>query len=86
VIIGLPQGVGGLGILFYCISFHFFHFNITHQVLVGLPQGVGGLGILFYFILVFLEQALGARRAATWGWWLRSFIIFVLFVFHFIIL
>jgi hypothetical protein len=39
VLVGLPQGLDGLAILFY--------FYNTHQVLVGLPQGVGGLAILF---------------------------------------
>jgi len=47
----LPQGVCGLAILFYFISFYFifvYSYN-THQVLVVLPQGVGGLAVLFYF-------------------------------------
>jgi hypothetical protein len=35
VLVGLPQGVGGLAILFYLYD--------THQVFVGLPQGDGGL-------------------------------------------
>jgi hypothetical protein len=44
---GLPQGVGGLAILyhFYFISVYFYN---THHVLVGLPQGA------FYFIYFFL--------------------------------
>jgi hypothetical protein len=55
VLVGLPQGVGGLAILFYFICYN------THQVLIGLPQGDGGLDLLFdlfvcisfYFILVY---------------------------------
>jgi len=46
VLIGLPQGVGGLAILFLFIFVYFYH---PHQVLVGLSQGVGGLAILFLF-------------------------------------
>jgi hypothetical protein len=47
VLVGLPQGVGGLVLLFYFI-FHFIlvHFYNTHQVLVGLSQGVDDLAIL----------------------------------------
>jgi hypothetical protein len=55
VLIGLPQGVGGLAILFYFISVYFYD---THQVLVGLPQGDGGLVPLFYlfcFVLFFFH-------------------------------
>jgi hypothetical protein len=53
VLVGLPQGDGGLVLLFYLFCFHstLVYFYNTHQVLVGLPQGVGGLAILFYFIL-----------------------------------
>jgi hypothetical protein len=48
VLVGLPQGVDGLAILFY---FSLVYYDNTNQVLVGLPQGVGGLAFLFYFIL-----------------------------------
>jgi hypothetical protein len=48
VLVGLPQGVGGLAFLFYFILAYFYN---THPVLVGLPQGVGGLAILIYFRL-----------------------------------
>jgi hypothetical protein len=52
VLVGLPQGVNGLGILFYIV---FVYFDNMHQVLVRLPQGVGGLAILFYlFCLYFI--------------------------------
>jgi len=44
VLVGLPEGVGGLAVLFYFISFYFHN---AHQALVGLPQGVGGLALLF---------------------------------------
>jgi hypothetical protein len=47
VLVGLPQGVGGLAILFYLILVYLHN---AHQVLVGLPQRVGGLAILFYLI------------------------------------
>jgi hypothetical protein len=46
VLVGLPQGVGGLA---FFILFYFSYFYNTHPVLVGLLQGVGGLAI-FYFI------------------------------------
>jgi hypothetical protein len=48
VLVGLPQGVGGLAVLFYFIINQFIPVDLfnTHQVLVGLPQGVGGLAIL----------------------------------------
>jgi len=49
VLVGRPQGVGGLAILF---QFIFVYFYNTHQVLVGLPQGVRGLAIFYYFISV----------------------------------
>jgi hypothetical protein len=49
VLLGLPQGVGGLAFLFI-FYFILVYFHNRHQVLVGLPQGVGGLAILFYFI------------------------------------
>jgi hypothetical protein len=54
VLVGLPQGVGNLAILFHfiLICFVLVYFQNTHQVLVGLPHGVGGLAILFYFILL----------------------------------
>ena len=44
VLVGLPQGVDGLAILFY---FSLVYYDNTNQVLVGLPQGVGGLAFLF---------------------------------------
>jgi hypothetical protein len=50
VLVGQPQRVGGLAILFY-IYFILVYFKSTHQVLLGLPQGVGGLVLLFYLIL-----------------------------------
>jgi hypothetical protein len=40
LLVGLPQGVGGLAILFV---FMLVYFHNTNQVLVGLPQGIGGL-------------------------------------------
>jgi len=51
VLVGLPQGVGGLAglFLFYFILVYFYN---AYQVLVGLPQGVGGLA--FYFIYLSL--------------------------------
>jgi hypothetical protein len=42
VLVGLPQGVGGLAILF---RIYFSSLHNTHQVLTGLPQGVGDLAI-----------------------------------------
>jgi hypothetical protein len=51
----LPQGVGGLAILFYFISFYFnfvYSYN-THQVLVVLPQGL--VALLFYIISIFIR-------------------------------
>jgi hypothetical protein len=50
VLVGLPQGVGGLGILFHL--FLDYSYN-THQVLGGLPRGVGGLGN--YYILYYIH-------------------------------
>ena len=50
MLVGLPQRVGGIAILFYLI-----HFYDTHQVLVGLPHGVDDLAILFYFILFYFS-------------------------------
>jgi hypothetical protein len=53
VLVGLPQGVGGLVLLFYyrfvCISFYFIlvYFYNMHQMIVGLPQGICGLANLF---------------------------------------
>jgi len=47
VLVGLPQGVGGLVFLFCFILVDFYS---PHQVLVGLPQGVSGLAILFLFL------------------------------------
>jgi hypothetical protein len=38
VLVGLPQGVGGLAC--YFILFYFTSFHNMHQVLIGLPQGV----------------------------------------------
>jgi hypothetical protein len=54
VIVGLPQGIGGLAILFYLFYIILVYFHITHQVLVGLLQVVGGLAIYnvsFWFFL-----------------------------------
>jgi hypothetical protein len=55
VLVGLPQGVDGLGILFVLISFHsisfLFIFITLEQVLVGHPQGVSGLAVLLYTFL-----------------------------------
>jgi hypothetical protein len=50
VLVGLPQLVGGLAILFL-FYFILVYFHNRHQVLIGLPQGVGGLAILFYLNL-----------------------------------
>jgi hypothetical protein len=59
MLVGLPQGVGGLAIVLYII-FHFsYYFHNAHQVLVGLPQGVGGLTFFIYnthHVLVGLPQ------------------------------
>jgi hypothetical protein len=46
--VGLPQGVGGLAILFYFREVYFYN---MHQVLVGLSQGVDGLAV--YIILYY---------------------------------
>jgi hypothetical protein len=42
VLVGPPQGVDGLAILFHIIL---VYFDIMHQVLVGLAQGVGDVAI-----------------------------------------
>jgi hypothetical protein len=54
----LPQGVGGLAILFHFILFVLSLFDLilvyvhnTHQVLVGLPQEAGGLATLYFLSL-----------------------------------
>jgi hypothetical protein len=54
VLVGLPQGVGGLAIFFKfnLICFVLVYFYNTHQVLVGLPQGVDGLAVLFLFYFI----------------------------------
>jgi hypothetical protein len=52
VLIELPEGVGGLALLFYFILYYFCN---THQVLVGLSQGVGGLVILIQFNLIYFN-------------------------------
>jgi hypothetical protein len=55
VLVGLPQGVGVLSIVFH----HFttlVYFHDTHHVLVVLPQGVGGLAIFLndFFVSISL--------------------------------
>jgi hypothetical protein len=74
VLVELPQGIGGLVLLFDFILVALLisvYFYIPHQVLVGLPQGVDGHAFLFYFSLVYLyntHQVLVPRRAAPRGW------------------
>jgi hypothetical protein len=57
VLVGLPQGVGGLAILFCFILYEsiLVYCHNTHQVRVGLSQGVGDLAILFHFILYYID-------------------------------
>jgi hypothetical protein len=64
VFVGLPQGDGGLAILFYFFCLYLFihfisvYFYNTHQ-------GVGGVAILFYFIsfqFIFIT-----RTRCSWG-------------------
>ena len=56
MLVGLPQGVGGLAILFvFILYFILVYFHNTHQVLLGLPQGVGGLAILYQFLLYYIN-------------------------------
>jgi hypothetical protein len=80
VLVGLPQGVGNLVILFYLFCFYLLLFAFillyshnTHQVLIGLPQGADGLTILYYFILFhfrsFSYHTSGARKLSPRGWW-----------------
>jgi hypothetical protein len=45
LLVGLPQGVGGL-VIWFCVILVYFH--NTHQVLIEQPQGVDALTILFY--------------------------------------
>ena len=55
MLVVLPQGVGGLAILVYFISFYFnfvYSYNV-HQVLVVLPQGL--VALLFYIISIFIR-------------------------------
>jgi hypothetical protein len=47
VLLGLPQGVGGLLNIFSLMLIYFYN---THQVLVELSQDDGGLAILFDII------------------------------------
>jgi hypothetical protein len=82
VLVGLPQGVGGLAILSYFIMICLYNMR---QVLLGLPQANGGLVLLFYlfcfcFILVyflfFSYHAPSAGKAPPRGWWLCLAILF----------
>ena len=81
VLVGLPQGVGGLANLSYFILIRSYNMR---QVLQGLPQGDGGLVLLFYlfrfyFILVyfniFLQHTPSAGKAPPRGWWPCHFIL-----------
>jgi hypothetical protein len=53
VLVRLPQGVGGLAILFYYMIYSFVLVNVykTHQMLVGHPQGL--VALLFYLIFTY---------------------------------
>jgi hypothetical protein len=52
VLVGLPQGVGGLAILFHFILVYFYN---THKVLAAPPEGM--VTLFFYFICFVLFSA-----------------------------
>jgi hypothetical protein len=56
VLVGLPQGVGGIAILFILLYFITVYVYNTHQLLTGLPQAKGLVALLLYFILYNMHQ------------------------------
>jgi hypothetical protein len=50
VLVGLPQGVGGVAILFYLVYFISAYIYNIHLALAGLPQGVRALAVYFNLV------------------------------------